>query len=160
MPRLLAPSISSTSTSSPVLMLWQMSHWLQGVGGGAVLAIQGFGQDPRGGGLAHAPRPGEQIGVAHPVGRDRVPQRLGDVLLADQFREVCGRYRRATTTYGRGSAAAAGGSGLAAEDMIAKVMPGSELMRREPRAPTPRFGGRLRPSRRSSPVPNLFRGPR
>ena len=34
MPRLLAPSISSTSTSSPVLMLWQMSHWLQGIGVG------------------------------------------------------------------------------------------------------------------------------
>ena len=35
-------------------MLWQMSHWLQGVGGRAVLAIQGLGQDARGGGLAHA----------------------------------------------------------------------------------------------------------
>ena len=34
MPRLLAPSISSTSTSSPALMLRQMSHSLQGVGVG------------------------------------------------------------------------------------------------------------------------------
>ena len=30
-PLLLAPSISSTSTSSPVAMPWQMSHWSHGV---------------------------------------------------------------------------------------------------------------------------------
>ena len=87
MPRLLAPSISSTSTSSPVLMLWQMSHWLQGVGVGPLLAVQRLGQDSRGRGLAHSAGAGEQIGMADAVGGNRVRQRLGDVLLADQFVE-------------------------------------------------------------------------
>jgi len=36
MPRLLAPSISSTSTSSPELMLSHTSHRLQGCGVGPV----------------------------------------------------------------------------------------------------------------------------
>ena len=53
-------------------MLRQMSHWLQGVGVGPVLAVQRLGQDPGGRGLAHAAGAGEQIGVADAVGGDRV----------------------------------------------------------------------------------------
>ena len=87
MPRLLAPSISSTSTSSPVLMLRQMSHWLQGVGVGPFSQFERLGQDSGGRGLAHAASAGEQIGVADAVGRNGVRQGLGDVFLADQFRE-------------------------------------------------------------------------
>ena len=55
---------------------------------GALFAIQRLGEDAGGGRLAHAPRPGEQIGVAYAVAGDRVLQRLGDVLLADQLRET------------------------------------------------------------------------
>ena len=87
MPRLLAPSISSTSTSSPLLMLWQMSHSLHGVGRRALLAVQRLGQDAGGRGLADAAGAGEQIRMADAIGRNRVRQRLGDVLLADQFGE-------------------------------------------------------------------------
>ena len=87
MPRLLAPSISSTSTSSPALMLRQMSHSLQGAGVGPLLAVQRLGQDPGGRGLADAAGPGEQIGMAHAVRGDGVREGLGDVLLADQLVE-------------------------------------------------------------------------
>ena len=87
MPRLLAPSISSTSTSLPALMLWQMSHWLQGVGVGPELAIEGLGQDARRRRLADAAGAGEQIGVPDAVGGDGVGQGPGDVLLADQLVE-------------------------------------------------------------------------
>ncbi len=87
MPRLLAPSISSTSTSSPVLMLLADVALVAGRRRGAFFAVQGLGQDSGGRGLAHPAGAGEQIGVADAIGRDGVRQRLGDVLLADQFGE-------------------------------------------------------------------------
>ena len=58
-----------------------------GDGRRALDAVQGLGQDPGGGGLAHAPGPGEQVGMADAVRGDRVGQCLGDVLLADQLLE-------------------------------------------------------------------------
>ena len=87
MPRLLAPSISSTSTSSPVATLRQTSHSLQGVGVGPVHAVERLGQDAGGRRLADAAGAGEQIGVADAVAGDRLLQRAGDVLLADQLLE-------------------------------------------------------------------------
>ncbi len=59
-------------------------------GGDAGFAIQGFGEDTRDGGLAHAARAGEQIGVVQAVLRQRVGQRLHDVLLPRQLSEVLG----------------------------------------------------------------------
>ena len=99
MPRLLAPSISSTSTSSPVAdALADVALRCRGSGVGPCLAVERLGQDPGRRGLAHAPGTGEQVGVAHAVGGDRVRQGLGDVLLADQvledLRPVRGRRRR------------------------------------------------------------------
>ncbi len=97
-----------------------------------MLAIERFGQDSGGRGFAHAPRPGEQIRVADPIGGDRVAQRLGDVFLADQFPEdlrpippghddvlvrgvlvrgVAGRFRGVRSRYGRGH-----GKGLGIRD--------------------------------------------
>ncbi len=55
--------------------------------GAEVRAVQGLGQDPGGGGLARAPRPGEQVGVADPSLAHGVAEALGDVLLADQLPE-------------------------------------------------------------------------
>src|SRR5690606_11757570 len=57
------------------------------LGGGPGGAVQGAGEDARRGGLAAAPRPGEEIGVVEAPGADRVDERLGDVLLADDFGE-------------------------------------------------------------------------
>ena len=47
-PRLLAPSISSTSTSSPAAMAWQMSHWSHGVGRRPLHAVERLGEDAGG----------------------------------------------------------------------------------------------------------------
>ena len=52
-----------------------------------LLAVEGAGQDAGAGGLAAAARAGEQVGVVHPVGRQRLPQRLGDVVLAEDLGE-------------------------------------------------------------------------
>ena len=51
------------------------------------LAIERFGQHPRDGGLAHAARTGEQIGVVQTLGGQRIGQRLYDVLLPHHLRE-------------------------------------------------------------------------
>ena len=59
MPRLLAPSISSTSTSSPLLMLWQVSHWLQGTGAGPFSQFKALARILRRRCFAHSPRAGE-----------------------------------------------------------------------------------------------------
>ena len=56
----------------------------------AVQAVQRLGQDARGGGLAGAPRPAEEVRVADPVVAHRVAQRGGHVLLADQLAEPLG----------------------------------------------------------------------
>ena len=87
MPRLLAPSISSTSTSSPAGNALADVALVARLGRGAVHAVQGLGQDPRGRSLAHAASAGEQIGVADSVGADGPFQRPGNVLLAHQLAE-------------------------------------------------------------------------
>ena len=51
-------------------------------------AVQRLGQDPRHRGLAGAARPGEEVGLAHLVGGDRVSQGADDRLLADDLLEV------------------------------------------------------------------------
>ena len=85
MPRLLAPSISSTSTSSPVATRRQTSHSLHGVGVGPLHAVERLGQNAGRRRLADAAGTGEQIGVPDAVAGDRLLQRPGDVLLADQL---------------------------------------------------------------------------
>ena len=50
-------------------------------------AIERLGEDARGGGLADAARPDEEIGVREPVLFDRVLQRPRDVLLPDDIVE-------------------------------------------------------------------------
>jgi hypothetical protein len=54
------------------------------------LAVERLGQDARDGGLAHAPRAGEQVGVVQPLLRQRIGQGLHHVLLPDHFREGLG----------------------------------------------------------------------
>ena len=55
--------------------------------GRALLAVQAAGQDPRAGRLAAAARAAEQVGVVGPVVRQRLLQRTGDVVLADDVGE-------------------------------------------------------------------------
>ena len=73
MPRLLAPSISSTSTSSPAAMPRQMSHSLQGVRVAAVRTVQRLGEDAGGRGFADSASTREQIGVGDSAGQDCIP---------------------------------------------------------------------------------------
>ena len=90
------------------------------VRGRALLAVQRAGQDPRAGRLAAAARAAEQVGVVDPAVAQRLSQRFGDVLLADDL----GEGRRAVLAVerqrsGGGRAAAAGrvlggGTGLVA----------------------------------------------
>ncbi|SIM89214.1 Uncharacterised protein [Mycobacteroides abscessus subsp. abscessus] len=56
-------------------------------GGGALGAVEAAGQDARGGGLAAAARPGEEVGVVDAVVPQRRHQGLGDVLLPDDVGE-------------------------------------------------------------------------
>ena len=60
------------------------------VGVGRLLAVERPRQDPRAGGLAAAARAGEEVGVVDPVVGQRRPQRLGDVVLADDLGERLG----------------------------------------------------------------------
>ena len=59
-------------------------------GGDAGFAIQGFGEDARDGGLAHAARAGEEISVMQTVLGKRIGQRPDDMLLPRQLSEVPG----------------------------------------------------------------------
>ena len=52
-----------------------------------VLAVQGLGEDARGGGLARPPRTAEQVGVSHPPLPHGVAQRPDDVVLAPHLAE-------------------------------------------------------------------------
>ena len=56
-----------------------------GVGHRRLFAVQRAGQDAGAGGLAAAARPGEEVGVVDAVAGECVPQRLGDVVLADDL---------------------------------------------------------------------------
>ena len=49
------------------------------------LAVQAFGEDARDGGLAHPAGAGEEKGVMHPAGLERVHERTAYVILADQL---------------------------------------------------------------------------
>ncbi len=51
-------------------------------------AIEGLGQDPGAGGLAHPLGPGKKIRLPQPSGAHRVLQGLGDVFLADDLIEI------------------------------------------------------------------------
>ena len=53
-----------------------------------VLAVQGLGENARGGGLADAPGADEEVGVGDTSRPDRVFQRAGDMLLADHVGET------------------------------------------------------------------------
>ena len=55
-----------------------------------VLAVEDLGEDARRGGLAGAPRTGEQVGLALTALGDRGPQRPHDVVLALQLAEAAG----------------------------------------------------------------------
>ena len=68
-------------------MLWQMSHWLQGVGVGPFSQFSALARIRAAEVLPTPAGAGEQIGMADAIGGDRVRQGLGDVLLADQFGE-------------------------------------------------------------------------
>ena len=57
------------------------------VGRRALGAVQAAGQDARAGGLAAAARTAEQVGVVDAAGRQRLAQRLGDVVLPDDLGE-------------------------------------------------------------------------
>ena len=87
MPRLEAPSISMTSTSSPD---GDGGAWLAlvaGLVGGAFDAVERLGEDARHGGLADAARPAEEVGVRHAVELDGVLEGLGDDILPDETLE-------------------------------------------------------------------------
>ena len=62
-----------------------------GIGDRRTGAVEGAGQDAGGGRLAAAARTGEEVGVVDPVVRERVAQRLRDVVLTDDLRNVSGR---------------------------------------------------------------------
>ena len=52
-----------------------------------LLAVERAGEDAGAGGLAASARAREQVGVVHPVGRQRVTQGFGDVVLPDDLGE-------------------------------------------------------------------------
>ena len=83
-----AASSSTRSKNVPAATATQFSQVPSRLAVGAeVQAVEGAGQDARGGGLAGAARAGEEVGVADAVVADRVPERGRDVVLADQLRE-------------------------------------------------------------------------
>ena len=53
----------------------------------AIRTIEGHRQDAGEGRLPHAAGPTEEVGVTNPIGRDRAPERLRDVLLSSHFRK-------------------------------------------------------------------------
>ena len=57
------------------------------LGGGTLHAVERLGEDARGGGFAHAAHAGKNVGVRDAIRFDGVRERLGDVLLADNFGE-------------------------------------------------------------------------
>ena len=61
-----------------------------GLDGRPVHAVQALGEDPGDRGLADPPGPAEEVGVRDPVEADRVPERLDDVILADDVLEPLG----------------------------------------------------------------------
>ena len=93
MPRLVAASISMTSTEWPEGISVQDSQMLQGSGVGrtsdpmALRQLRADGEDAGDGGLADAAVAGEDVAVGDAVLGERVEQRAGDVVLADDVGE-------------------------------------------------------------------------
>src|SRR6266508_1137224 len=54
----------------------------------ALCAVQRLGEDARERGLARSSRAGEEVGLAHLAGRDRILQRANDGLLANHLVEA------------------------------------------------------------------------
>ena len=81
MPRLLAPSISSTSSDRLRLISWQTGSSSRKSTLGSARAVEAFGEDAGDGGFAGAARADEQVGVGDPVLLDGVGQGLRDMLL-------------------------------------------------------------------------------
>ena len=91
MPRLLAPSISSTSTSSPVaIAMADVALVARRRASGRRSQLSALARIRARRGLADAAGTGEQVGVPDAIGFDRVLQRLGDMLLADQLVKAAG----------------------------------------------------------------------
>ena len=84
-PLLEAASSSTTSRMLPSSMPRQAGQQSAGIAVHGVLAVDGLGQDPGAGGLAGAPGADEQIGMGEPVVSHLAFQRLGDMLLTDDF---------------------------------------------------------------------------
>jgi ribulose-5-phosphate 4-epimerase/fuculose-1-phosphate aldolase len=94
MPRLVAASISITSTALPARISVQLSQTSQGSAVGrfsepiGVAAVERHGQDARDGRLADAAVAGEDVAVRDAVLGQRVHQGHGDVVLADDVGEA------------------------------------------------------------------------
>ena len=95
MPRLVAASISMTSTALPARISVQLSHtrrarrW-DGVRANRVAAVQGHGQDAGDGGFADAAMAAEDVAVRDAVLGERIHQGHGDVVLSDDVGEALG----------------------------------------------------------------------
>ena len=87
MPRLLAPSISSTSRERPSAISLASRIVFGKIDLRTARAVQAFGENSREGRLARAARADEQISVGDPVLLDGVGQGLGDMFLADDIRK-------------------------------------------------------------------------
>ena len=86
-----AASISIKSRKRPWLTERQCSQRSQGrADRSAFQAVNGFGQQPGGGRLTRAARPGKQEGMRDTSRSDSVPQRLDNMLLADNLLPTLG----------------------------------------------------------------------
>ena len=86
-----AASTSITSSDVPSATATQLSHTPHGSPSAPRFgAVHRLREDARGGGLARAARPGEEVRVADTTLAHRVAQRDGDVLLTDQIGEPLG----------------------------------------------------------------------
>ena len=84
MPRLLAASISSTSSAVPARMATAVLAGIVGRGGRAVRAVDAASQNFGRRGFARAARSGKEIGVRELSAFDRRGQRADDGILADE----------------------------------------------------------------------------
>ena len=93
MPRLVAASISITSTELPARTSTHDSHTPQGSGVGLsalhrAAAIQGHGQNAGNGGFADAPVPAEDITMRNPLLIDGILEGTGHVFLPNHLRKT------------------------------------------------------------------------
>ena len=90
MPRLLAPSISSTSKERPSAISWQRGSSSGKVNFRPACAIQAFGKDSGQGCLARSTRADEKGKRERSVLFDRMGEGLRDVFLADDLGKALG----------------------------------------------------------------------